>query len=148
MPADRVKALQDSFIAVAKDPEFLADAKKQKLEVNPIPGPKIAEMIAKMYKAPLAVVNLAREATNKEDRIQISKVVLKEMTAKGTITDVKGDGRSVKFKGGGKKGKLSVSGKGTKVTIGGAKAKRKQLKKGMSCEFVYVGTKAKSISCS
>ena len=146
--ADRVKALQDSFMAVTKDPAFLADAKKQKLEINPIPGPKIAEMIAKMYKAPLQVVNLAREATNKEDRIQISKVVLKEMKVSGTITSVRNDGRSVRFEGGGTKGKLSVSGSGTKVTIGGAKAKRKQLQKGMSCEFVYVGTKAKAISCS
>ncbi|OGA18447.1 MAG: hypothetical protein A3H32_19250 [Betaproteobacteria bacterium RIFCSPLOWO2_02_FULL_63_19] len=148
VPADRVKALQDSFMAVTKDPAFLADAKKQKLEINPISGPRIAEMISKMYQAPLQVVNMAREATNKEDRIQISKVVLKEMKATGMITDVKNDGRTVSFKGSGTKGKLGVSGSGTKVTIGGAKAKRKQLKKGMSCEFVYVGTKAKSISCS
>ncbi|MBI3045910.1 MAG: hypothetical protein HYY78_24140 [Betaproteobacteria bacterium] len=148
VPADRAKALQDSFMAVIRDPGFIADVKKQKLEVNPLPGPRIAQLIARMHQAPLEVVNLAREATNKRDRIQISKVALKEMTVKGTITDIKKGGRAVMFEGGGQKGELAISGGRTKVTIGGAKGSRKQLKKGMSCEFVYAGSAAKAISCS
>lgn len=148
VPADRAKALQDSFIAVTKDPAFIADAKKQKLEINPLSGPKIAQMIARMYQAPLKVVNLAREATDKEDRIQISKVALKEITVKGMITGIKEGGRSVMFEGGGRKGELAVSGSRTEVAIGGAKGSRKQLKKGMSCEFVYAGSAAQAISCN
>jgi len=148
VPADRAKALQDSFMAITKDPAFIADAKKQKLEINPIPGPKIAQMIANMHKVPLKLVNLAREATNKDDKIQISKAVLKEMKVSGTITDLQRGGRSVLYEAGGKKGKLGISGSRTKLSVGGATAKRKQLKKGMSCEFVYVGSEAKSISCS
>ena len=148
VPADRAKALQDSFMAVTKDPAFIADTEKQKLEINPLPGPRIAQMIARMYQTPLRVVNLAREATDKEDRIVITKVVVKDIKVNGKITDVKEGGRSVMFEGGGKKGELGISGSRTDLTIGGAKANRKQLKKGMDCEFVYAGAEAKAISCS
>lgn len=148
VPADRAKALQDSFMAVTKDPEFLADAHKQKLEINALSGPRVAELINRMAKTPVPIVNLAREATDKEDKIVITKVVVKEVKLKGKITDVKEGGRSVKFEGEGKKGELGISGSRTKLTIGGAKGNRKQLKKGMSCEFVYMGAEAKSISCS
>src|SRR3990172_6390456 len=85
VPADRAKALQDSFMAVTKDPAFVAEVNKQKLEMNPVPGPQIAALIAKMHKASLRVVNLAREATDKVDKIQITKVALKEQKVKSRI---------------------------------------------------------------
>jgi hypothetical protein len=34
-PKDHVKVFQTSFMATMKDPEFLADAKKSSLEINP-----------------------------------------------------------------------------------------------------------------
>src|SRR6185295_4239225 len=34
MRADRAKMLQDAFMTTTQDPEFLADAKKQKLDVE------------------------------------------------------------------------------------------------------------------
>jgi len=148
VPADRAKALQDSFMAVTKDPAFVADAKKQKLEINPLSGPRVAQLMKRMAQTPVKIVNLAREATDKEDRIVITKVVVKEIKVKGKITGIKEGGRKVVFEGGGKKGELGISGSRTKLTIGGAKANRKQLKKGMSCEFVYAGAEAKAISCS
>ena len=42
IPADRAKALQDAFMATMDDPKFLADTKKQKIEIAPIPGPEVA----------------------------------------------------------------------------------------------------------
>ena len=38
MPPERVKMLRDAFKATMKDPDFLADARKQKLEVEPEDG--------------------------------------------------------------------------------------------------------------
>ena len=38
IPADRAQALRDAFAATLKDPEFLADAKKIQIDVNPISG--------------------------------------------------------------------------------------------------------------
>ncbi|MGB5081046.1 MAG: hypothetical protein WBO23_09930, partial [Burkholderiales bacterium] len=148
VPADRAKALQDSFMAVVKDPAFVAEAEKQKLEINPLSGQRVAALINRMTQTPVGIVNLAREATDKEDRIVITKAVVKEIKVKGRITDVKEGGRSVMFEGGGKKGELGISGSRTQLMIGGAKGNRKQLKKGMSCEFVYLGAQAKAITCS
>ena len=43
---------------------------------------------------------------------------------------------------------MSVSGRRTAVSIAGAKAKRKALKLGMSCEVTYQGSSAKKIACN
>jgi tripartite-type tricarboxylate transporter receptor subunit TctC len=51
MPPDRLKALQDGFMAMAADPAFLADAKKMKYDVDPISGQAVAEAIAEAAKA-------------------------------------------------------------------------------------------------
>lgn len=49
-PKDRLKVLQKAFMATLKDPKFLADAEKSRLEINPIPASMIESMIADLYK--------------------------------------------------------------------------------------------------
>jgi hypothetical protein len=61
MPADRVKMLRDAFVATMKDPDFLADAKKQKLDVNPKDGEQLAAMIKKIYATPKPTVDKIAE---------------------------------------------------------------------------------------
>ena len=39
IPADRKAALIAAFDATMKDPEYLADAKKSQIDVNPVSGP-------------------------------------------------------------------------------------------------------------
>jgi tripartite-type tricarboxylate transporter receptor subunit TctC len=56
MPADRAKMLQDAFSATMKDPEFVADAKKQKLDVDPESGEHLAALINKIYATPKPIV--------------------------------------------------------------------------------------------
>ena len=147
VPADRVKALQAAFMATMKDADFLADAKKQKLEIAPISGEKIKQLIAALYASPKDLVEAAKEAAEKTGKTQITKVVIPIETVKGTITKIKRKGRRVSYKGGGKKGKLSVSGRRTKVFIGGKKVERKKLKVGMKCEFTFQASAAKKIDC-
>ncbi len=55
IPADRAKALRAAFAAMVKDPAFLADAKKQRLEIDPKTGQEISSMLDKLYKTPKAV---------------------------------------------------------------------------------------------
>ena len=43
--------LQNGFMATMKDPEFLAEAKKANLIVNPIDGPTISKTVAELYMA-------------------------------------------------------------------------------------------------
>ena len=48
VPAERVRALREAFDAVMKDPEFLAQAKAQNLEIDPVSGAKLQEIVSKM----------------------------------------------------------------------------------------------------
>jgi tripartite-type tricarboxylate transporter receptor subunit TctC len=52
IPPDRVKALREAFDATMKDPEFLAEAARQKLVINPVSGGKIAELLDRVYATP------------------------------------------------------------------------------------------------
>ena len=57
MPADRAKMLQDAFMATMRDAEFLADAKKQKLDVEPRDGAHLAEVVRKAFATPKSIVD-------------------------------------------------------------------------------------------
>jgi tripartite-type tricarboxylate transporter receptor subunit TctC len=59
VPRERVSALRAAFMATMADPEFLADAQKQKLEIDPISGEVMQEIIARVYKTPRDVVEKA-----------------------------------------------------------------------------------------
>jgi tripartite-type tricarboxylate transporter receptor subunit TctC len=62
IPAERLKALRDAFNAMVKDPEFLADIEKGKIEFDPAPGEKLQQVIAEAANIPSAVLALARAA--------------------------------------------------------------------------------------
>jgi tripartite-type tricarboxylate transporter receptor subunit TctC len=65
IPADRKAALRAAFEATMKDPVFLADTKRLQLDVRPVHGEEIDEMIAELYKTPKDVVaRAARAMTN------------------------------------------------------------------------------------
>lgn len=61
MPADKVKMLRDAFNATMKDPAFLADAKKQKLEVEPEDGERLEALVKKIYATPKPIVDKVGE---------------------------------------------------------------------------------------
>ena len=55
-PLDRVKQLQDAFMATMRDPEFLAEAAKMKLTVGPRSGRDVAKLVDSMYASPREVI--------------------------------------------------------------------------------------------
>jgi hypothetical protein len=61
VPADRLQALRVAFDATMKDTAFLADAKKQDLEVRPLPGADADALIKEVYATPSEIVKLAVE---------------------------------------------------------------------------------------
>lgn len=73
IPADRRDALRRAFMDTVKDPEFLADVEKMQLELNPVSGAEIENVIARIYAAPQTAVTLAADAIKKTDRIQIDR---------------------------------------------------------------------------
>lgn len=66
LPADRVKALRDAFDATMKDPGFLADADKQKLEVNPVGGAQLNALLDRVYATPKEVTDRVGELLNQD----------------------------------------------------------------------------------
>jgi tripartite-type tricarboxylate transporter receptor subunit TctC len=62
MAANIVTALRKGFADTMKDPEFLADAKRQDLSVDAISGQEIADLIADVYKTPKPIVARTSEA--------------------------------------------------------------------------------------
>jgi tripartite-type tricarboxylate transporter receptor subunit TctC len=62
VPADRVAAIRHAFDATMKDKEFLAEADKLKLEIDPMGGGELAKTLEEMAKTPAEVVTRVRDA--------------------------------------------------------------------------------------
>ena len=65
IPADRKAALVAAFDATMKDPEYLADAKKLEIDVNPVSGKALDTLLAELYATPRDVMKKAGEAITK-----------------------------------------------------------------------------------
>jgi hypothetical protein len=46
-PKDRVQIWQKAFMDTTKDPEFLADAKKAQLDIDPVPAEDVEKTAAR-----------------------------------------------------------------------------------------------------
>ena len=64
MPSDRLAMLRKAFDATMKDPEFIADVKKQKLDLDPIDGERLSALINKVYATPKAVIDRVSAVMN------------------------------------------------------------------------------------
>ncbi|MBV8838345.1 MAG: hypothetical protein JO000_17570 [Alphaproteobacteria bacterium] len=64
IPADRLAALRKAFTETVADPDFLADAKTQKLDVNPISGDEIEALLNELYATPPRLLKIAVQAFN------------------------------------------------------------------------------------
>lgn len=62
IPEDRKQALRKAFDATMKDPEFLAEAKQRKMDVNPVSGAEIEKLVAELYSTPPDVIAQAKAA--------------------------------------------------------------------------------------
>jgi hypothetical protein len=57
LPPEVLKMLRDAFDATMKDPEFVADVKKQKFDLDPENGASLAGLINKIYATPKPIVD-------------------------------------------------------------------------------------------
>jgi hypothetical protein len=62
VPPERVEVLRRAFDATMKDPGFIADEEKSKLEIDPMTGEQGAALIDQLYHTPAATVARVREA--------------------------------------------------------------------------------------
>jgi tripartite-type tricarboxylate transporter receptor subunit TctC len=57
VPSDRLKALQAAFLATMSDATFITEAEKLGLSIDPISGPDLSDLIARIYKTPASSVS-------------------------------------------------------------------------------------------
>lgn len=67
VPEARIRALREAFDATMKDPAFLADAKQTDLEVQPVSGVEVQNLVAEIYRSPPEVVKIAADAVKAAD---------------------------------------------------------------------------------
>ena len=60
-PKDRVQLLRAAFMDTMKDPEFLADAKKSKMDIDPVPGEEVEKTVARFFKLDAKLVTRLKE---------------------------------------------------------------------------------------
>jgi tripartite-type tricarboxylate transporter receptor subunit TctC len=59
-PPERVEILRRAFDATMKDPEFLADAERQHLDISPMTGEQVQDIITKILTTPKDIVAKAQ----------------------------------------------------------------------------------------
>ena len=61
-PSDRVNILRAAFDKTMTDPAFLEDAKKQRLDIEPLGGARVQQLIENLYAAPARMIERAKAA--------------------------------------------------------------------------------------
>ncbi len=54
---DRLKLLRDAFAATMTDPDFVAEAKRNRLAINPVSGEQLTAQVKTIYATPKAIVD-------------------------------------------------------------------------------------------
>jgi tripartite-type tricarboxylate transporter receptor subunit TctC len=67
VPADRVAALRKAFDATLKDPQFIAEAKKQRAEIDAMTGAQLAQIVNELIAAPLDLRERVKLAIQPKD---------------------------------------------------------------------------------
>jgi len=60
-PKDRTQLLQKAFMDTMKDPEFLADAEKAKLDINPLDGATLEKSVREVFNIDAALIPRLKE---------------------------------------------------------------------------------------
>ena len=60
VPTDRLEVMRAAFNATMKDPEFLAEAEKLRIEVNPVSAAELEAVVGRVLKTPPALAARAR----------------------------------------------------------------------------------------
>jgi tripartite-type tricarboxylate transporter receptor subunit TctC len=62
LPAERVAVLRKAFVDTMTDKDFLAEADKSQLEINPVSGEDVEKLVKEVYATPKDIIAKAKEA--------------------------------------------------------------------------------------
>ncbi|HEY7299999.1 MAG TPA: tripartite tricarboxylate transporter substrate-binding protein [Xanthobacteraceae bacterium] len=65
VPPDRVSALRQAFAETMKDPEFLADAAKNNIEIRPVYGEQLQQLVGRVLASPRSAVALLKSVLSR-----------------------------------------------------------------------------------
>jgi tripartite-type tricarboxylate transporter receptor subunit TctC len=61
LPAERVSELRTAFMAMMKDGDLRAEAAKLKLEIAPVSGGEMQDLVEQLYSSPPDVIELVKK---------------------------------------------------------------------------------------
>jgi len=61
IPAEQANTLRAAFDATMKDPQFLEDAVKTRIDINALSGARVQQLVEKIYATPKGVVDRAKD---------------------------------------------------------------------------------------
>jgi len=64
LQAEQLEALRSAFDATVRDRDFLSDAETIRIDISPLPGAQVQDLVAKLYATPKDLVARARQAIN------------------------------------------------------------------------------------
>lgn len=142
VPAGRLAVLRAAYKKGAQHPDFAAAVKNANRYLAPAFGDDVDRTIRKALSVSPEVASLLKKAV-------LVKTKVTYLRHTGPVTKTKRGGRRIFIKYKGKEVKAKISGSRTKVTINGKPNKRKNVKPGMTCTFVYLraGAEAKNLIC-
>jgi tripartite-type tricarboxylate transporter receptor subunit TctC len=62
LPADRLATLRQAFMDTMTDKDFVADADKTGIEINPVSGSDVEKLVKEVYATPPAIIAKAKDA--------------------------------------------------------------------------------------
>ena len=144
VPNEQLDMLRTAFRRTLEDPKFIAEAHKQRLDVNYVPPERLQAIFDGLYAAPPALVaewlRLTQpSAPDEKARIETVKAALASVDAGNIVFDVGGTRRQAR-----------IDRELTAISIAGSKAEASALKAGLICSITYVGDKgtATNIACN
>jgi len=137
VPPARVALLRKAFMQTMRDPAFIREIDRQKLELNPVAGDDMQALVEELYRTPKVIVQRAIDATRSRKRIE--RVVQREVVIEGKVTRIVGGGREIVVADGGKELRAKISSSRTAITVRGGQAERKDVRLGMSCRIIAPG---------
>jgi hypothetical protein len=64
IPSERVAVLRKAFMDAMKSGEFLAEAEKMQLEINPVSGEAVQKIVQEVYRTPKAIAAAVAQMVN------------------------------------------------------------------------------------
>ena len=62
VPADRVKALRQAFAEAMRDPQFVEAAKQASMEMNPMQGEELQQVVQQIISSPPHILAMVKDA--------------------------------------------------------------------------------------